>query len=78
MSRPWRRGSAVNSGEAARGAEALQSASSWQGGCGGTVGVLRCGYGDGGAMRPASDWQWRWRRLLVLRLLRRVKKEAEG
>ena len=78
MSQPRRRGAAANSGEAERGAEALPSASSWQGGCGGTVGVLWGGCGDGGAMRPAGDWQRRWRRLLVLRLLRRVKKEAEG
>jgi len=78
MSRPRRRGAAATSGEATRGTEALPSASSWQGGCGGTVGVLWGGYGDGGATRPAGDWLRRWRRLLVLRLLRRVKKEAEG
>ena len=78
MSRPRRRGAAANSGEAARGAEALPSASSWQGGCGGTMGVLRGVCGDGGATRLAGDWQRRWRRLLVLQLLWRVKKDAEG
>ena len=37
-----------------------------------------CCCGDGEAARSAGDWQRRWRRLLVLRLLRRVKKDTEA